>query len=128
MSEKIILVSYPDDILLDGVRILLYDLEKSQTDIISKALVSLDFETNIIVYTINFLTESKYFIDKYHKSNIVVFNADSENQTVVGFLAGKSNSMYFGSLRGLKEINDSEIYNEEICKQQLERMIIKHGK
>jgi hypothetical protein len=128
MSEKIVLVSYPDDILLEGTRILLYDLEKQQTDIVSKALVSLDFDSNIIIYSISSYDDAYYLIDKYHKSDILIFNANSENQTVVGFLAGKFNSMYFGQLRSIGRINDSEIHDENVCKKQLERMIIKYGK
>jgi hypothetical protein len=128
MSEKIILVSYPDDTLLDGVRIFLYDLEQSQTEIISKSIVSLEFDTNIVIYSVKSSDDIRYSLDKYQKSQICIFNAESENQTMVGFLSAKPNSMYFGNLRCLGEVNDSVINDTELCKRKLERMIIKYGK
>jgi len=128
MSDRIILVSYPDDIFLSGIRILLFDLKKEQTDIVSRALTDLEFDFNLIVYSVNFRDDTKYMIDKYLKSQIVIFNSESENQTIIGFLASKTNSMYFGNLRSLSAINDSIIYGLENCKDKLERMIIKYGK
>ena len=41
MSEKIIVVTPPDDIQIDGFRLVLVDLFHEQTDLLSKTLLNL---------------------------------------------------------------------------------------
>lgn len=128
MNDKIVLVSEPDDVTLLGIRILLYDLNALQSDTVSKALMSIETNYNLIIYSTSYTTDIKYLIDKYYKSQLIIFNAESENQTVVGFFASKANSIYFGNLRDLSLVNDSVVYDLEDCKDNLERLIIKYGK
>lgn len=128
MNDRIILVSEPDDITVLGIRILLYDLNKTQQDIVSRSLISIESNKNLIVYSSTNKTDVKYLFDKYYKSQLIIFNAESENQTIVGFLASQSNSMYFGNLRDLAIVNDSIIHDVDDCRINLERLIIKYGK
>ena len=43
MSDKVILVTPPDDILVDAVRFLLVDLNQEQTQLISDTITKLDY-------------------------------------------------------------------------------------
>jgi hypothetical protein len=59
MTDKIVIVTPPDDILTDGVRVLLFDLVDEQTAILSDALKQLrDTTANAIVYSYNSLNEN----------------------------------------------------------------------
>jgi len=112
MNEKIILVTPPDDILLDGVRILLVDLTAEQNQIVSDALKAVNNQSTV-VYVWNINQNIDWVLDKKQKSNIILFNAESEDQTLVGYLAAQSNSYYFGTLRTLGKVNNSAIYSTE---------------
>lgn len=111
MSDRVILVTSPDDVLVDGVRILLAGLTAEQQQIVSAALGQLDITSTIIVYTWN-PVDNDWSIDKKHKSNIIFFNADWED-IIVGYLAAQSNSHYFGTLKALGSANTSVVYDTE---------------
>jgi hypothetical protein len=111
MNDKITIVTQPDDILDDGLRILLVGLEPTHTQIVSEALKQSSFP-NIIVYMSD-LSNFDWMVDKKHKSSIIIFNADHINQTVVGYLAAQLNSYYFGILKTLGNMNKKAIYSAE---------------
>jgi hypothetical protein len=128
MHDRIILVSDPDDILLQGVRILLFDLERYQQEIFSNCLLSFDNIETTIVYNYHLGNHLDWLIDKYHKSNIIFFNAGSSNELLVGFLAASRNSYYFGELRDLDKLNNSVIYDHEHMKETLTKLYKNYGK
>lgn len=115
MPDKIIIVTPPDDILLDGLRILLFDLDETQREIISNCLKTIDINYNFIVYFYNNSSEIEWLLDKKIKADAIIFNAESTNQTLVGYLAAQKNSAYFGTLKDLKHINNCAVYNKEQC-------------
>lgn len=119
MNDKIFLVSDPDDVQIDGFRILLFDLDSSQGEIFTKAITDLDTVPATVIYTFNYGQDSSWLLDKYHKSNLIIFNADSMNSLMVGFFAGKKNSYYFGNLKTLNEVNKSVLYGIEDCQELL---------
>ena len=115
MTDKVYLVTAPDDVLLDGVRMLLVDLTLEQTQMMSTALTQEDTTSTIIAYVWKNGDDADWLIDKKHKSDVIVFNADSENQTVSGYMAAQPNAHYFGTLKSLNNVNKSAIYNIDIC-------------
>ena len=115
MANKILLVTSPDDSLLDGIRVLLIDLSPEQTQLVSDALTALEEIPNIVVYIWKNGESNDWLLDKKHKSNAVIFNADSENQTIVGYMAAQHNSYYFGTLKSLSKANNSAIYTTDDC-------------
>jgi len=121
MNDKITLVTPPDDILEDGLRILLVGLNPTQSHIISEALKKSD-HPNIIVYMANSL-DIEWMVDKKHKSSIIVFNADLEDQTLVGYMAAQRNSYYFGVLRTLSNLNKNAIYSIEQFVDLMEKYV-----
>lgn len=121
MNEKVIAVTPPDDILEDADRILLVDLTESQTQMISQALGKLEEFSTIVLYMWKTGDDNDWCLDKKLKSNLIIFNADSENQTTVGYLAAQRNSFYFGILKNISNANTNAIYDIEQLITILER-------
>lgn len=128
MSDKVILVTPPDDILVDGLRILLVDLDKNQTQLVSNALTSMSKLPTIIGYVWNENYDVEWLLDKKLKSNLIIFNANSKKDAIIGYIAAQSNSYYFGELKDLSEVNKSIIADVHELKQLLEKNIEKYGR
>jgi hypothetical protein len=95
MSDKVIIVTPPDDIHVDGLRILLVDLTLDQTQLISEALAQIQEMPTIVTYVWQTGNDIEWVLDKKHKSYyLTIFNADSQNDIVVGYLAAQNNSYY----------------------------------
>ena len=127
MSNKVLLVTPPDDVLLDGIRIILVDLVPEQQQIISDALTQLVTIPNVILYVWNGTNDINWLLDKKSKSDAIIFNADSENDVIIGYMAAQSNSHYFGTLKILSMVNNSTIYNIDQVSTILENIIKQHG-
>ena len=115
MTNRIVLVTQPDDVFDLGKRILVADLSIEQSNELSEALKNLDTEDDIIVYKWLFGDDIKWCIDKIYKANLIFFNAESQNQTLIGFLAAQKNSAYFGNLMSLNGVNKSVVYDRDNC-------------
>jgi hypothetical protein len=115
MTNKIVLVTSPDDVVEMGQRISVVDLDIEQSDELSQALKMLELPDTVIVYRWTIGDNVDWLIDKIYKSNAVIFNADSLNQTLVGFLAAQKNSAYFNNLLSLNNVNKSMLYNRDQC-------------
>jgi len=122
MTDKIILVTEPDDIKIDGLRILLVDLTTDQSQVISQALGQLDTLNELIIYSAQ-SSSIDWVLDKKSKSKFVIFNADSDNHLLVGYLAAQPNSYYFGNLKILSTANRRVIYNVDDVVNLLTKMI-----
>jgi hypothetical protein len=127
MTDKVLLVTAPDDVLVDGIRILLVDIVPEQQQIISDALTQLDISPDMIVYIWNSTNSIEWLLDKKLKSNTIIFNANSENDVIIGYMAAQSNSHYFGTLKILSTVNNSTIYNVDQVLIILENEIKQYG-
>ena len=123
MNDTIIIVTPPDDINLDGKRILCFDLTNEQSMIISTCLRDIDADDNIIVYNSKAFQDHDWFFDKKHKSDLIIFNAESEDPMMVGYLAAQKNSIYFGNLKSLSSCNKRTIYDIEGINSNLQKVI-----
>jgi hypothetical protein len=128
MTEKLLLVTAPDDTLENGVRIAVVGLSSEQGSLVSQSLGELETPPCVVTYVWNENDPIEWLIDKLYKSEIVLFNAEIENQTLAGYLASKSNAYYFGTLRSLTIVNTSAIHDLNQCKTILERTFEKYGK
>lgn len=128
MTDKIVLVTPPDDIKTDGVRILLVDLTPAQTEILSQALFLLPPSIDVtgIVYNWHSSDDVEWLLDKKLKSDIIVFNAESENDIIVGYMAAQPNSHYVGTLKLLTSVNTSAIYTVDQAFNLLEKLLNKY--
>ena len=95
----------------DGTRILAYDLTATQNNTVSQALR--EVENDVIVYIAKSTDDPKWVLDKRQKCSILIFNAESENQTMVGYFAAQPNSYYLGNLMSLKDVNIRELNSIE---------------
>lgn len=121
MIDKILIVTAPDDSLLDGKRILAVNLSIDQKQFISDALNQAENSKNIIVYIWNDLENLEWMLDKKQKSDLIIFNADSPNDLITGYMAAQPNSYYFGSLKSLQAVNNSAINNIDQCVDLINR-------
>ena len=112
MADKVLVVTSPDDVLIDAYRILIVGLNPDQSKTLSDALLNIRYEGNVVLY----LWEGgspEWLLDKKHKSDLIIFNADNENEALVGYMAAQKNSHYFGTLKFLSGANTKTIYSSE---------------
>lgn len=128
MNNKLSLVTAPDDITDDGLRILLVDLRPEYSSIVSRALTMLDNIPNTIIYVWEDGENTDWLLDKKQKSSMILFDAESSNRELVGYFSAQPNSYYFGSLRILGTINKNSIFDEEQCIKLFGEIINTHGK
>ena len=127
MTDKILLITAPDDTPLDGIRILAVNLTQEQGQIVSNALLQFDnFSINILNYVWKTGDGVAWLLDKKNKSDVIIFNADAEDNTIIGYLAAQSKSYYFGTLKDLHLANDHAIYSTEDVLTLLEIIVKKH--
>jgi hypothetical protein len=117
MTDKILIVTNPDDTLLQGIRILHVELTEEQSSVVSNALLKCTLPHTIINYVWKMGNPVDYLLDKITKSDIVIFNADVQNngaiELLIGWTAAQHNSYYFGTLKDLHRANDRAIYSVE---------------
>jgi len=122
MTNKVILVTEPDDIAHDALRILLVNLTTEQTQLLSEALSKIDHLPMTVLYIWN-NGSTDWLFDKKHKSHQIIFNAGHENEIITGYMAAQRNSVYFGTLKDLAKVNIKAIYNIDDCIKTLETAI-----
>ena len=126
MSDKVIVVTPPDDILLQGIRITHVELTDEQSSIVSNALLRTEIPHTIINYVWKMGDRVDWLLDKIAKSDIVFFNADGPvdpgKEIIIGWTAAQPQSYYFGTLRDLHLANDRVIYNSDNILTLLERL------
>jgi hypothetical protein len=117
MSDKILVVTPPDDTLINGVRILHVELNEEQSVIVSSALMNSNTQHTVVNYVWKMGDPVEWLLDKVLKSDFILFNADSPNNgatdLIIGYIAAQPNSYYFGNLRALNLVNSSVIYNSD---------------
>ena len=117
MTDKILVVTQPDDILLDGIRITHIQLTEEQSSIISTALMNFNLPHTIINYVWKMGDPVDWLLDKVAKSNLIFFNAQPPNdasiELIIGWTAAQPKSYYFGTLRDLHLANNRVIYSSD---------------
>jgi hypothetical protein len=127
MENSITLVTPPDDINIDALRIFTYDLQPDQSQMLSDAFSKIKQFPPTVVYVFKRGDDIKWLLDKKQKCSIMFYNAESLNQTVVGYLAAHRNSFYFGNLMDLSSINNNRINDIESLIQIMEVNITKYA-
>ena len=122
MNSKVVLVTDPDDVAYDGVRLLLVNLTADQTQLLSTALSKINNLPMVVLYIWN-NNSSDWLFDKKHKSQHIIFNAEHENQLITGYMSAQRNSSYFGILKNLAKVNTKAIYSIDDCIKLLETVI-----
>ena len=128
MTDKIIVVTPPDDILLDGPRLLLVNLNQEQLQAVSTAVMTLDIDNHTVITFVWKLGDSvEWMLNTKLKSKIIIFNADmlgnEAGDLINGYLLAQGNSYYFGNLKDLHMANNRVLYNSDDIKILLERIL-----
>jgi hypothetical protein len=126
MSNKVLLITSPDDTLENAIRISVIGLTQEQSSVVSQALTDIETPECLVTYIWQSTDPIEWIIDKIYKSHLIIFNADCNDQTLVGFLSSKPNAHYFGTLRSLGLINKSSIYDLDQCKFLLKKCFAQH--
>ena len=117
MTDKILIVTPPDDTLLQGIRIAHVNLTEEQGQVISEALLQSKIPHSIINYVWRMGNKVDWLLDKISKSDIIIFNAegavDPGREIIIGWTAAQPNSYYFGALKDLHMANNNAIYSVE---------------
>lgn len=131
MTDRILVVTPPDDILLDGIRITHVDLTEEQSSIISTALINSTLPHTIINYVWKMGNRVDWLLDKVAKSDLIIFNpndSDPGKDIMIGWTAAQPQSYYFGTLKDLHLANDRVIYNSDDILILLEKISKQHEK
>ena len=115
MTGKVLVVTTPDDVVLDGFRLLLVDLDADQTKTVSDCLLKISSDITVITYLWASNDDVDWLLDKKIKSDLIIFNANSQCELIVGYMAAQKKSHYFGILKSLGGANAKAIYASEDC-------------
>lgn len=125
MSDRILIVTPPDDTLLQGIRILHVELSDEQSSIVSTALLESKLPHTLINYVWKMGNRVDWLLDKIPKCDIILFNAEvppNGTDIIIGWTAAQPQSYYFGNLKDLHLANDRAIYCVEDISTLLERI------
>ncbi len=130
MSDRILVVTAPDDTLLQGIRIMHVGLNEEQSSIVSNALMQSTLPHTIINYVWGMGNPVDWLLDKITKSDIIIFNAngpvDPGRDVIIGWTAAQPQSYYFGNLKDLHMANDRAIYSVDDILNLLEKVSKNH--
>lgn len=113
MTNKVTVVTPPDDVLVDAKRILLFDPTVEQTQLISSCLSANDFGYDIVFYIWRFGEDTDWLLDKILKYDVAILNAETEEQGLLGYLFAKPNSYYMGNIRSLSKLKKSAVLDTD---------------
>ena len=130
MSDRILVVTPPDDTLLQGIRIVHVELTEDHSSIVSNALMQSTLPHTIINYVWKMGDPIAWLMDKIVKADLIIFNASSENngaiELIIGWVAAQPRSYYFGNLKDLHMVNDRAIYSVDEILTLLEKVANHH--
>lgn len=126
MSDRILVVTEPDDTLLQGIRIVHVNLTEMQSATVSSALLQSTLPHTIINYVWKMGDSTAWLMDKVSKGDLIIFNADTPSNSsielVTGWISAQPRSCYFGNLKDLHIVNDRAIYSIEDISILLEKI------
>jgi hypothetical protein len=132
MKNQITLVSPPDDVLHDAIRILLVELDQDQTQLISEAFLTFESLPPTVLYVWRMGDSIEWLLDKKSKTDLIVFNANASPngaiELIIGYIAAQSNSYYLGTLKDLNKANPRAIYDIDSLKEILTIQFKKYEK
>ena len=94
MTSKILVITPPDDTLLQGLRLTHVNLTNEQTAIVSQAILQNKLPHNVINYVWHVGNPISWLLQMKSKSNLIIFNADSgpDSDIINGYIAADPRS------------------------------------
>jgi len=119
VNRKISLITAPDDVEFDAVRILAVSLTPEQSNALSDVLKFLEVDKDINLYVYNEKDDVYWLVDKAHKADVIFINGLMENQKIAGYLASKRQSCFFQDSHLNTALNNTIVH----AKEQIEQAI-----
>jgi hypothetical protein len=88
MSDRILVVTPPDDTLLQGIRIVHVELTEEHSSIVSNALMQTTLPHTIINYVWKMGDSVAWLMDKISKGDLIIFNASPKNNGAIELIIG----------------------------------------
>lgn len=130
MSDRILVVTSPDDTLLQGIRIVHVELTEEHSGIVSNALMQSALPHTVINYVWKMGDPIAWLMDKITKGDLIIFNASPDHngaiELIIGWVAAQPRSYYFGNLKDLHMVNDRAIYSVKEILTLLEKVSNHH--
>ena len=115
MSSKIFVITDPDDVEYDALRIVAVDLAPEQSHSLSEVLKTIQIDKDINLYVYSNSDDVAWLIDKSNKADYIFANPQSDDQQIVGYIASKRQSHFFGETKITKSLNKTPI----LCQEQI---------
>lgn len=112
INSSAIIITPPDDVLLDCIRILCIDLNQEQSQLVSSSITDTSYIGTIGIYLWNSSDPIEWLLDKKSKADVILFNAESTNEIIVGYMSAQKNAYYFGNLKLLASTSGKNIYGK----------------
>ena len=113
MSSKIFVITSPDDVEYDALRIVAVDLAPEQSHLLSEVLKTIKVDRDINLYVYSNLDDASWLIDKSNKADYIFANPLSDDQQIVGYIASKRQSHFFGETKITKALNKRSVLSQE---------------
>jgi len=130
MTDRILVITPPDDSLLDSIRITHVQLNLDQGSVVSAALLKVESAHTVVNYVWKMGDRVDWLLEKVAKSHLVFFNADTDSngaiELILGWIAAQPQSYYFGTLRDLHHANDRVIYTVDDVVNLLGKIADRH--
>lgn len=126
MTDKILIVTPPDDTFVQGIRITHVNLSPIQSQIVSQGLLAIQSKGSIINYVWQHGNPISWLLNSIAKSDLIIFNADNESHResdlLIGYVSADVRSYYFGTLRDLHIVNDRVLLNSDDVTNLVEKV------
>jgi hypothetical protein len=109
--NKFYLVTAPDDVTYDSKKIICVGLDESQKEIVSQALHRFETVPTTVLYVWNNADSMEWLLDKKQKCDMIIFNANNEDKSLVGYFTAHDKAYYMGKLGVLSQVNNRVIYD-----------------
>jgi hypothetical protein len=113
VSSKIFVITDPDDVEYDALRIVAVDLAPEQSYSLSEVLKTIQTNRDINLYVYSNLDDVAWLIDKSNKADYIFANPQSDDQQIVGYIASKRQSYFFGDTKITKALNKRSVLSHE---------------
>lgn len=121
--NKVYLVTAPDDVTYDSKKIICVALDDNQREIVSQTLQRFETVPTTVLYVWNNGDSQEWLLDKKQKCDLIIFNANNEDKTLVGYFSAHDNAYYMGELGVLSRVNNRIIHDTDECHKLIKEKI-----
>lgn len=124
--NKVFLVTAPDDVTYDSVKIICVGLSDPQREIVSQTLQRFQTVPTTVVYVWNNGDSHTWLFDKKQKCDLILFNAENEDKALVGYFAAHNKAYYFGEIGVYSQITNRIIHDTDQCHELIKEIVKIH--